>query len=256
MDQKQYVLIFSTAYLPLLGGAELAVRDITDRVHDFTFILITARMRRDLSRRERIGNIDIYRVGVGTPFFDKIFSPILAAWLVFKITRHVHACLFWSVMVSYTTITPVFLKMLGLYKNIPLLVTLQEGDSEKHIFEGRFGLIAYWWRASLQYADHVQVISKYLEKLARDFGYRGPVSVVPNGVNTKKFQIEKKNEKKVIITISRLVEKNGLDVLIKAFAEVCKKFPDAALHIVGDGRLRGELEALVDMLGIRSKTIF
>ena len=260
MDQKQYVIICSTAYLPFLGGAELAIKEITDRISDLRFILITARMRRDLPKKERIGNIDVYRVGVGVPFLDKIFSPVLAAWRIFIITRHFPVCLFWSVMVSYTTITPVLLKMFGLYRNIPFLLTLQEGDSEKHIFKGWFGLIAYWWRVSLRYASHVQVISTWLEKFAREFGYKGVISVVPNGVDVSKFKVQsskfKVQDKKIIITVSRLVEKNGVDTLIKAFAEVHKKIPDAKLHMVGDGELRGELETLVDTLGIRSKTMF
>src|SRR3989344_2365398 len=244
MDQKQYVLIFSTAYHPFIGGAELAIKEITDRIYDPYFILITARMRRDLPFRERVDNVDVYRVGIGIPFLDKILSPVLAACLVFMITRHTRVCLFWSVMVSYITITPALLKMFGLYRTTPFLLTLQEGDSEKHIFEGRFGFIAYGWRTCLKYANHVQVISTYLGKLARDFGYKGHISVVPNGVDAQKFQIEEKKEKKIIITISRLVEKNGVDTLIKAFAEVHKKITDAKIHIGGDGKLRTEIETL------------
>lgn len=262
MEQKQYILIFSTAYLPFIGGAELAIKDITDRIHDFTFILITARLRHDLPQREHVGNVEIFRVGIGVPLVDKLLSPFLASWCVYRIARREHIKLFWSVMVSYTTITPVLLKMFGLYKNTPLLLTLQEGDSEKHIFEGRFGLIAYWWRAAFRYASHVQVISVYLEKLARSFGYAGPVSIVPNGVETKKLETRnlkletQAKHKKIIITVSRLVEKNGVDILIRAFAGVHKKFPLAELHIVGDGYLRVRLEALTRALGMGSFITF
>jgi len=35
------ILIFSTAYLPFVGGAEVAVKEITDRLaDDFSFVLI------------------------------------------------------------------------------------------------------------------------------------------------------------------------------------------------------------------------
>ncbi|MEK7084335.1 MAG: hypothetical protein AAB932_03820, partial [Patescibacteria group bacterium] len=53
------VLIFSTAYLPLIGGAELAVKEITDRLPDIQFVMIAARLRSDLPTRERIGNVDV-----------------------------------------------------------------------------------------------------------------------------------------------------------------------------------------------------
>lgn len=256
MEQKQCILIFSTAYLPLLGGAELAIKDITDRIHDSTFILVTARLRRDLPQREHVGNVEVFRVGIGVPLVDKLLSPFLASLRVHHIARRQHIKLFWSVMVSYTTITPVLLKMFGLYKNTPLLLTLQEGDSEKHIFEGRFGLIAYCWRRAFRYASHVQVISAYLEKLARNFGYAGLVSIVPNGVDIKKFPISPSKKEKIIITVSRLVEKNGVDTLIRAFAEVHEKFPEAKLHIVGDGMLRSELETLAGARGLGNAVTF
>ena len=37
------VLIYSTAYYPLVGGAEVAVKELTDRLPDWDFELITAR---------------------------------------------------------------------------------------------------------------------------------------------------------------------------------------------------------------------
>ncbi|OGZ47229.1 MAG: hypothetical protein A3J54_01325 [Candidatus Ryanbacteria bacterium RIFCSPHIGHO2_02_FULL_45_13b] len=257
MDQKQYVIIFSTAYLPFLGGAEIAVKEITDRLHDMNFILITARMRHHLPSRERIGNIEVYRVGMGIPFLDKVLSPFLAAWHVFILRRRIHVCLFWSVMVSYITITPVLLKMVGLCRNTPFLLTLQEGDSETHIVKGRFGLVAYWWRMSLYYANSVHVISAWLEKIARGFGYRGAIFVIPNGVDVAKFQISDFNPSvKIIITTSRLVEKNAIDVLIKAFAKVHEIFPDVRLHIVGDGPLRSSMEILAHTLQVDAAITF
>ena len=52
------------------------------------------------------------------------------------------------------------------------------------------------------------------------------------------------------------MKKNGVDTLIKAFAEVCKKFPDAKLHVVGDGLLRRKLEELSGDLGIANNVKF
>ncbi|MEK7494227.1 MAG: hypothetical protein AAB630_03680, partial [Patescibacteria group bacterium] len=57
------ILIFSLAYLPYAGGAELALQQITDRIGDIEFDLIALRFDRNLPRVERIGNITVYRVG-------------------------------------------------------------------------------------------------------------------------------------------------------------------------------------------------
>ena len=60
------VLIFSTAYLPFVGGAEVAVKEITDRLSsDFSFVLITARLKPDLPEYEKIGAVEVHRIGQG-----------------------------------------------------------------------------------------------------------------------------------------------------------------------------------------------
>jgi glycosyltransferase involved in cell wall biosynthesis len=52
----------------------------------------------------------------------------------------------------------------------------------------------------------------------------------------------------LIIAVGRLVLLKGYAELITAFSEVRKDYPNAFLVIVGDGRLRGELESLVSAL--------
>jgi hypothetical protein len=42
------ILIFSTAYYPFVGGAEVAVKEITDRTPDIEFHLLTAKMDKKL----------------------------------------------------------------------------------------------------------------------------------------------------------------------------------------------------------------
>ena len=67
MPHKKRILIFSTAYFPLIGGAEIAVKEITDRLPEYEFVLITAKIDPMLSSHERLGNVDYYRVGKGNP---------------------------------------------------------------------------------------------------------------------------------------------------------------------------------------------
>ena len=57
------ILIFSTTYFPYVGGAELAVKEITDRISYIDFDMITLRFDKNLPIFERIGNINVYRVG-------------------------------------------------------------------------------------------------------------------------------------------------------------------------------------------------
>jgi len=57
-------------------------------------------------------------------------------------------------------------------------------------------------------------------------------------------------------TLGRLVEKKGVDVLIRALALLRARGHELELSIAGDGPLRGELEALVAELGLGESVHF
>lgn len=56
-----------------------------------------------------------------------------------------------------------------------------------------------------------------------------------------------------MITVTRLVEQKGIDVLLQAAALAFQSLPDWRLAIVGDGPLRADLEALAAKLGIAER---
>lgn len=55
-------------------------------------------------------------------------------------------------------------------------------------------------------------------------------------------------DEQTILFIGRLIEQKGVDILLRAFAQVTKHHSMARLRIVGDGNLRTELEALSESL--------
>lgn len=60
----------------------------------------------------------------------------------------------------------------------------------------------------------------------------------------------------VIGKIARLFRLKGHADLLKAFAQIAARLPQARLLLVGDGVLRGELEQLAGFLGLRDKVVF
>ena len=58
------------------------------------------------------------------------------------------------------------------------------------------------------------------------------------------------------VYVSRLLAENRIDLLIEGLALVVKQRPDAKLAIVGDGSVRGDLEALAERLGVADRVIF
>jgi len=73
--------------------------------------------------------------------------------------------------------------------------------------------------------------------------------------NNKDEKYEKKSEK-LIATIGRLTEQKGIDIFIKAMSEIIKQDPKIYGIIIGDGKLREELEELSQKLNIQNNIIF
>jgi glycosyltransferase involved in cell wall biosynthesis len=83
------------------------------------------------------------------------------------------------------------------------------------------------------------------------------IKVIPNGYDEKRFKpISHENAVAQLVTVCRLVPAKGLDVLLKACAELRKRDRSFVLHIIGDGPIREELETMAQQLGIYDETIF
>ena len=61
---------------------------------------------------------------------------------------------------------------------------------------------------------------------------------------------------KLITAVGRLTSQKGFDDLIRALAIVRKSVPGAKLLVMGDGYMRGELEALANGEGVAERTTF
>lgn len=258
------ILIFSTAYLPLIGGAEIAFKEITDRIEDYQFDLITARFFRKNPKKEKIGNITVYRIGFGTKF-DKYFLPILGYFKAKKLFKNNKHSLIWSINVSQASIAALFLKLK--HSKLPFLLTIQEGSSLQKIFRRRF-LVWPLLKLIFKKADYIQAISKYLANFGKKMGARCPIEVVPNGVNMERFgkaltlsQEEKERlreklglkDKKIIITVSRLVPKNAVGDLIKSLNYLDLEIK---LLILGIGSLEKKLRLEVIRHKLQDRVLF
>ena len=265
MAQKnQKVLIFSLTYLPFLGGAEIALKEITDRVKGFEFHLITARLTPELSWEETLGNIHIWRVGRGHKW-DKYLYPFRAYHLARKLNLEHHYSLVWAMLETWGGIAALFFKLH--FPRVKYLLTMQSGDSDWFIKVRTW----FWWplyKMVFTRADHIQVISHWLATRARSYGYKKDISVVPNGVDLNKFQGQKANgkikeelnikpEKKIILTVSRLVKKNDPGSLIEAIKILINNYRQPIiLLIAGSGKLENKLKALTKELNLEANIIF
>lgn len=261
MGEKPKIIVCATAYRPYVGGAEVAIEEVARRLwRHFDFYIVTARMSRRLPVYEKVQEGVIIRIGFGMRL-DKWLLPFLATRRVRKIIagfQKKDRVLLWGMDISQGSLAAL---MAGWrMPRLPFVLTVQYGESEGYLQSGRLGFIRRAFRAMLMRADAVTAISTYLGDLARAHGFFGLYTIIPNGVDFAHFSAEGASgilpDKKVVITISRLVHKNGIDILIRAIAEVRKTIPDVVCHIMGDGPEREKLEALARTLGVAGCVVF
>ena len=86
-----------------------------------------------------------------------------------------------------------------------------------------------------------------------DFVPANKLAFLPNPLSLDERAVPATFAAPTFITVTRLVEQKGLDVLLRAAARAFESLPSWRLAIVGDGPLRAELQALADELGIAQR---
>jgi glycosyltransferase involved in cell wall biosynthesis len=157
---------------------------------------------------------------------------------------------------AFAGIPAYFFRMIG---RVPYILSLQEGDSDAYYLRR-----TWWWlplyRAIHARAHSVHAISAALAARARRFGYAGAVALIPNGVDPAFFFPAASLPAAPpyrIITISRLVPKNGVQDLIRALniMRAVHRLP-ATLMIIGAGFEERKLRALARALGVAEYVSF
>jgi glycosyltransferase involved in cell wall biosynthesis len=147
--------------------------------------------------------------------------------------------------------------------NVPLVVTLHGHDVNirKECYRSRKS--GFWQRCyPEQFAVmvrqrnvHFIAVSNALRQAAIDYGVpEDRVVVCYTGIDIRHFQPGPKamaERPPRVVFIGRLVEMKGCAYLIEAFREIGHRIPAAELVVIGDGPLRGDLEALARQMEVR-----
>jgi glycosyltransferase involved in cell wall biosynthesis len=275
---KKRVLIFSFVYYPrFIGGAEIAIKEITDRVgDDIEFDLIALRLDKKLPKLEKVGNVTVHRIGwVGKtdaspdslPLYlhlNKYAYPFFAAFAAGRLHAQKKYNAVWAMMANYSGFAALFFKLFHMH--VPFILTLQEGDPIDYI-QKRVRPISKIFKMIFTHADRIQTISHYLADFAKTMGATCPVAVVPNGVDIKHFSQEYSSEeletlKKrlgkedgdiFIITTSRLVVKNAVGDIVESLSHLPAH---VKLLVLGTGYELPNLKKLAQKLDVTSRVNF
>ena len=81
--------------------------------------------------------------------------------------------------------------------------------------------------------------------------FNANIRVIPNPVLPAPASVQEPGP--LILAAGRLSPEKGFDILIRAFSLLAGKHPQWSLRILGEGPQRGDLEALVQSLGLRGR---
>ena len=267
------ILIFSLVYYPrFIGGAEVTIKEVTDRIptNEVEFDMVTLRIDSRLPKFEKIGNVNIHRVGWtakqknssdSLPWYlhlNKYVFLLTGFWKALQLYKINKYDAIWSLMATYNSFAAVFFKII--HPKVRFIFTLQDGDPITYIKRRAWPLYPFF-KMMFTRANHIQAISNYLANWARDMGAKCPITVVPNAVDFDLFSKDISNDEAValkmklgkkendifLITTSRLVVKNAIVDVIKALQYLPS---NVKFLILGQGYEEENLRSEVVNLGL------
>ncbi|MEP6741914.1 MAG: glycosyltransferase family 4 protein [bacterium] len=127
-----------------------------------------------------------------------------------------------------------------------LLLNYHSGEAKDHLQRWRRSAIP-----TLSLADVLIVPSAYLVRVFAEFGLHAEPIV--NLIETDRFRFRERPTLRPVFLSNRNFEKHyGVDRVLRAFATIQKRIPEARLIIVGDGPERTPLEELARDLNLHN----
>lgn len=155
---------------------------------------------------------------------------------------HVFSASYWSFLLAPAPAW-FFAKLRG-KKSI---INYRSGEARDHLRRFRSGKFV------LSRVDEIVTPSNYLVNVFQEFGLQA--SVVPNLVDLSQFRYRERAPLRPHLVCTRgFSEYYRVDLVVRAFAEVKKEYPEAHLDLVGSGPLEMEVRKLVGNLKLTGVT--
>jgi glycosyltransferase involved in cell wall biosynthesis len=123
------------------------------------------------------------------------------------------------------------------------IINYRSGEARDHLQRFRSG------KYVLSHVDQIITPSGYLVDVFREFGLNA--TVVPNLIDLSQFRYRERNPLRPHLICTRgFFSYYSIDVVVKAFAEVKKEYPEAQLDLVGAGPLEAVIHKQVAALNL------
>ncbi len=238
------VLMTSDSYLPRIGGAEIHVSNLISqlRLKGNDVYLITT------EKGEAEENLFRLKWSL-----INSFRLLYEIWIQSKDVDVIHS--------HYCHRLAFLASVVGILRRKSVVITLHGyGILNPTTKKKRAQLTHAFYRyVSLKLCTKVISTSQDLADVAYKYIPSTKVTVIYNGYDNSIFNPNDSYprpsnlpDRKILLTVRRLVPKNGIQYLVEALPRVLKKYPNVYLAIIGDGPLKEEIASRIDELGIGS----
>jgi len=251
------------SFYPVLGGIERAMQRIGEELikmgHNEVHIITSTLGAEDRPRLEEVNGIFVHRVRAWTFHYSDLTIP---REMPLELLRRADVVQGWSQNSFFTYRVLREAKKLGK----PVAMYFLGVDYLRNHYNPLIRVFGYRYQVWItkrfaEMVDLALVTNEYDRNVLKEKYGLEPM-VLPHGVDdiylktsniAKHFREKYRIEGRIVSYIARIHPTKGLDLLIKAFAEVVKHVPDVVLVIAGkgdEGYLRKCLR-LAEKLGIR-----
>jgi len=154
---------------------------------------------------------------------------------------HAYSASYYSYLLS---VLPAI--VLGKLYGKKVLLNYHSGEAEDHLANWRLTAVPF-----IRRADLIVVPSRYLVDVFARFGLTA--RVIHNVVDPAQLRYRERQPVRPAFLTNRLHEPlYNVQCVLRAFAIVQERYPEASLTVAGDGSLRPSLESLARELGLRN----
>ena len=196
-----------------------------------SFVAVDPRFPFGLRWAERV---PLLRTVVRAPFY---------AWKLWRSLKDVDVAHIFSASYTSFLLAPLPAWLVARARGKETLINYRSGEARDHL---RRSPIA---RHVLQKTDRLIVPSGYLVDVFREFGLEA--QVVPNIIDLSQFCYRLRTPLRAHLVCTRGFHPYyGVDIVVRAFAEVQRVYPEAQLDLVGGGELEASIRDLVRQLNL------
>ena len=153
---------------------------------------------------------------------------------------HIFSASYWSFLLAPA---PAWFFASMKTRGAKTLINYHSGEARDHLQRFRSAKFV------LSRVDKIVVPSGYLVEVFDEFGL--PASAVPNIVDLTQFRYRERTVLRPHLVCTRgFSAYYSVDVVVRAFAQVKKEYPEAQLDLVGGGPLEGDVRKLVADLNL------